>query len=431
MNILLLGSGGRESALAWKIAQSTIIDKLFIAPGNAGTEKYGTNVDLKVTDFKSIKKFVLENNINYVVVGPEDPLVLGIHDFFLADKELKNIPVIGPNKKAAQLEGSKNFSKAFMQRHGIPTAKYRSFIVDEMDEAIEFLKTLKAPYVIKADGLAAGKGVVIVDKLDEAKKELNEMLKNKKFGTASDTVVIEEFLKGVEVSVFVITDGRSYKVLPEAKDYKRIGEGDTGLNTGGMGAVSPVPFADADFMDKVENRIIIPTIKGLQAEEIEYKGFIFFGLISVKGEPYVIEYNCRMGDPETEVVIPRLKSDLIDLFEGVATGTLSERDIEIDERSAATVMLVSGGYPGNYDKNKKITGLELIDDSFLFHAGTTKKNGDVVTNGGRVIAITSMAKDLETAISRSIYNADIVKYDKKYYRKDIGQDMLRLLEKAN
>lgn len=431
MNILLLGSGGRESALAWKIAQSTIIDKLFIAPGNAGTEKYGTNVDLKVTDFKSIKKFVLENNINYVVVGPEDPLVLGIHDFFVADKELKNIPVIGPNKKAAQLEGSKNFSKAFMQRHGIPTAKYRSFIVDEMDEAVEFLKTLKAPYVIKADGLAAGKGVVIVDKLDEAKKELNEMLKNKKFGTASDTVVIEEFLKGVEVSVFVITDGRSYKVLPEAKDYKRIGEGDTGLNTGGMGAVSPVPFADADFMDKVENRIIIPTIKGLQAEEIEYKGFIFFGLISVKGEPYVIEYNCRMGDPETEVVIPRLKSDLIDLFEGVATGTLSERDIEIDERSAATVMLVSGGYPGNYDKNKKITGLELIDDSFLFHAGTTKKNGDVVTNGGRVIAITSMAKDLETAISRSIYNADIVKYDKKYYRKDIGQDMLRLLEKAN
>lgn len=431
MNILLLGSGGRESALAWKIAASTILDKLFIAPGNAGTEKYGTNVDMKPTDFKSIKKFVLENKINFVVVGPEDPLVLGIHDFFLADKDLKNIAVIGPNKAGAQLEGSKQFSKAFMQRHAIPTAKYKSFGVDEFEAACEYLKTLKAPYVIKADGLASGKGVVIVDNLDTAKKELSSMLHDKKFGAASERVVIEEFLKGQEVSMFIITDGKSYKILPEAKDYKRIGEGDTGLNTGGMGAVSPVPFADSEFQDKVDNRIIIPTIKGLQSENIEYKGFIFFGLMSVKGEPYLIEYNCRLGDPETEVVLPRLKSDLIDLFEGVASGTLSERDIEIDEKCAATVMLVAGGYPNDYDKGKKITGVDLINDSHLFHAGTALKNGELVTNGGRVMAITSIAKDLETAISRSIYNADIVKFDKKNYRKDIGQDMLKLLVKAN
>lgn len=430
MNVLLLGSGGRESALAWKIAQSTILNKLFIAPGNAGTGKYGTNVELKINDFKGIKKFVLENGIEIVVVGPEDPLVNGIHDFFVADKELKNIPVIGPNKAGAQLEGSKQFSKAFMQRHAIPTAKYKSFISDEYEVACEYLKTLKAPYVLKADGLAAGKGVVIVDKIDEAKKELHAMLKGKKFGAASETVVIEEFLKGIEVSVFVITDGKSYKVLPEAKDYKRIGEGDTGLNTGGMGAISPVPFADVDFMDKVDNRIIIPTIKGLQQEGIDYKGFIFFGLISVKGEPYVIEYNCRMGDPETEVVMPRLKSDILDLFEGVATGTLSERDIEIDERSAATVMLVAGGYPGDYDKGKKITGIDLINDSHVFHAGTALKNGEVVTAGGRVLAITSVAKDLETAITRSVLNADVIKFDKKNYRKDIGQDMLKLMEKA-
>ncbi len=431
MNILLLGSGGRECAMAWKIASSTIIEKLFIAPGNPGTSKYGTNVDLKLNDFKNIKKFVLENQIQYVVVGPEDPLVNGIHDFFIADKELKSVAVIGPCKKAAQLEGSKNFAKAFMQRHGIPTAKYKSFIVDEIDDAFDFLKTLKGPYVLKADGLAAGKGVVITDKIDEAKEVLNEMLRNKKFGTAGETVVVEDFLKGVEVSVFVITDGRSYKILPSAKDYKRIGEGDTGLNTGGMGAVSPVPFADAEFMDKVENRIIIPTIKGLIQEEIDYKGFIFFGLISVKGEPMVIEYNCRLGDPETEVVMPRLKSDLLDLFEGVATGTLSERDIEIDEKAAATVMLVSGGYPGDYEKGKKITGTELINDSLLFHAGTSNKNGELVSSGGRVMAITSIAKDLETAINRSVLNADIVKFDKKYYRKDIGMDMLKLLEKAN
>lgn len=431
MNILLLGSGGRESALAWKIAHSTIIDKLYIAPGNAGTGKYGVNVDLKLTDFKAIKKFVLEHKINIVVVGPEEPLVNGIYDFFIADKDISSIAVIGPSKAGAQLEGSKNFSKAFMQRHSIPTAKYRSFMADEYDSACEFLKTLKAPYVLKADGLAAGKGVVILDKIDEAKKELSAMLKDKKFGAASETVVIEEFLKGVEVSVFVITDGKSYKVLPAAKDYKRIGEGDTGLNTGGMGAVSPVPFADDEFMDKVENRIIIPTVKGLQQEKIDYKGFIFFGLISVKGEPYVIEYNCRMGDPETEVVMPRLKSDLIDLFEGVATGTLSERDIEIDERSAATVMLVSGGYPDNYDKGKKITGFDQVQDSIVFHAGTAQKGGDVVTSGGRVIAVTSVAKDLETAINRSMANAEVIKYDKKYYRKDIGQDMLKLLEKAN
>lgn len=431
MNILLLGSGGRESALAWKIAQSTILEKLFIAPGNAGTDKYGTNVDLKITDFKVIKKFVLEHKINFVVVGPEDPLVAGIHDFFVADKDLKNIAVIGPNKAGAQLEGSKQFSKAFMQRHAIPTAKYKSFTIDEFDAACEYLKVLKAPYVIKADGLASGKGVVIVDTIDEAKEELAAMLKDKKFGAASEKVVIEEFLKGQEVSVFIITDGKSYKILPSAKDYKRIGEGDIGLNTGGMGAVSPVPFADNEFIDKVDNRIIIPTIKGLISENIEYKGFIFFGLMSVKGEPYLIEYNCRMGDPETEVVMPRLKSDLIDLFEGVASGTLSERDIEIDERSAATVMLVAGGYPNDYDKGKKITGTELINDSHLFHAGTTMKNGELVTNGGRVMAITSVAKDLETAITRSIYNADIVKFDKKNYRKDIGQDMLKLLVKAN
>ncbi len=431
MNILLLGSGGRESALAWKIAASTVLNKLFIAPGNAGTEKYGTNVDMKPTDFKAIKKFVLENKITYVVVGPEDPLVLGIHDYFLADKDLKSIAVIGPNKAGAQLEGSKQFSKAFMQRHAIPTAKYKSFTIDEFDAACEYLKILKAPYVIKADGLASGKGVVIAEKIEDAKSALESMLKDKQFGAASERVVIEEFLKGQEVSMFIITDGRSYKMLPEAKDYKRIGEGDTGLNTGGMGAISPVPFADEEFKDKVDNRIIIPTIKGLQAENIEYKGFIFFGLMSVKGEPYLIEYNCRMGDPETEVVMPRLKSDLLDLFEGVASGTLSERDIEIDERSAATVMLVAGGYPGDYDKGKKITGMDLINDSHLFHAGTAMKNGELVTNGGRVMAITSVAKDLDTAVSRSIYNADILKFDKKNYRKDIGQDMLKLLVKSN
>lgn len=426
MNVLLLGSGGREHALAWKIAQSSQLEQLFVAPGNAGTSAVATNVNINPTDFKAIRKFVLENKITMVVVGPEDPLVKGIHDYFLADEELKKIPVIGPQKIAAQLEGSKDFAKAFMQRHGIPTARYQTFSKDTVAEAEAFLDTLKPPYVLKADGLAAGKGVLILKDLKEAKTEIRSMLTDAKFGEASSKVVIEEFLNGIEVSVFVLTDGKSYKILPEAKDYKRIGEGDTGLNTGGMGAVSPVPFADRDFMDKVENRVIIPTVKGLQQESIPYKGFIFFGLISVKGEPYVIEYNCRMGDPETEVVIPRIKSDILDLFEGVASETLSERDVQFDEKTAVTIMLVSGGYPGDYDKGKTIRGTEGITDSLVFHAGTSEKGGKVITNGGRVIAVTSYGKDIESAVERSLKNADAIDYDKKYFRRDIGKDLMKM-----
>ena len=424
MRILLLGSGGREHALAWKMAQSSTLEALFIAPGNAGTMAFGTNVDLSVNDFEGIKHFVLENAIDTVVVGPEDPLVNGIVDFFESDERTAKVAMIGPNKEAAQLEGSKDFAKKFMKRHGIPTAKYGTFTKDTLQEGYAFLETMKPPFVLKADGLAAGKGVLIIDNLKDAKSELKSMLADAKFGDASSRVVIEEFLKGVELSCFVITDGEAYKKLPEAKDYKRIGEGDKGLNTGGMGAVSPVPFANPTYLDKIENQIIIPTIKGLKADGITYKGFIFIGLINVKNEPYVIEYNCRLGDPETEVIIPRLKSDILDLFEGVATTTLSERDIQFDERSAATVMMVSGGYPEEYKKGKQIYGLNTISDSIAFHAGTKPDGPVVLSAGGRVIAVTSLGKDLETALRRSYASVDKIEFDGAYYRKDIGQDVL-------
>lgn len=424
MRILLLGSGGREHALAWKMAQSSILEALFIAPGNAGTLQHGINVDLSVNDFKGIKEFVLQNEIDTVVVGPEDPLVLGIADFFEADEALSKVALIGPNKEAAQLEGSKDFAKRFMKRHAIPTAKYGTFTKDTLKEGYAFLESMKAPFVLKADGLAAGKGVLILDNLNDAKSELKSMLSDAKFGDASSRVVIEEFLSGVELSCFVITDGDAYKILPEAKDYKRIGEGDTGLNTGGMGAVSPVPFANPTYLDKIENQIIIPTIKGLKAEGISYKGFIFFGLINVKNEPYVIEYNCRLGDPETEVIIPRLKSDILDLFEGVATETLSERDIQFDERSVATVMMVSGGYPDSYEKGKQIYGLNTVSDSLVFHAGTKADGPVVLSAGGRVLAITSFGKDLETALKRSYGSIEKIEFEGATYRKDIGQDVL-------
>lgn len=424
MRVLLLGSGGREHALAWKMAQSSMLEALYIAPGNAGTRQHGKNVDLQVSDFEGIKSFVLENEIEMVVVGPEDPLVNGIVDFFGADNDLKKIGVIGPNKLAAQLEGSKDFAKKFMERHEIPTAKYGTFTKDTLNEGYEFLKSMKPPYVLKADGLAAGKGVLILDNIDEAKQELKSMLADAKFGDASSRVVIEQFLSGIELSCFVLTDGDAYKILPEAKDYKRIGEGDQGLNTGGMGAVSPVPFANPTFLDKVENQIIIPTIKGLKADGVEYKGFIFFGLINVKNEPYVIEYNCRMGDPETEVVIPRLKSDILDLFEGVATNTLSERDVQFDERTATTVMMVSGGYPEAYEKGKKIFGLNNITESIVFHAGTANDGPVVTSAGGRVLAITSFGKDIESALTRSYNSIDKIEFDKAYYRKDIGHDVI-------
>ncbi len=424
MRVLLLGSGGREHALAWKIAQSSMLEELFIAPGNAGTRQYGTNVDLSVTDFDGIRTFVIENQIETVVVGPEDPLVLGIADYFESDNDLQKVGVIGPNKYAAQLEGSKDFAKKFMKRHKIPTAKYATFTKDTLKEGYDFLATMKPPYVLKADGLAAGKGVLILDSLSEAKSELKSMLSDAKFGDASSRVVIEEFLSGIELSCFVITDGDAYKILPEAKDYKRIGEGDAGLNTGGMGAISPVPFANPTFMDKVKNQVIIPTVKGLKSEGITYKGFIFFGLINVKNEPYVIEYNCRMGDPETEVVIPRLKSDILDLFEGVASNTLSERDVQFDERSAATVMMVSRGYPEAYEKGKQIYGLNSVTDSIIFHAGTKADGPAVTTNGGRVLTATSYGKDLPSALKRSYESLSKVEFENSYFRTDIGHDVL-------
>lgn len=423
MNILILGSGGREHAFAWKLKQSTKINNLFIAPGNAGTASVGTNVNISATDFDAVKKFVLENNITMVIVGPEAPLVKGIHDFFLNDEHLKKIPVIGPQKEGAQLEGSKDFSKQFMLRNNIPTARYQTFTKATVNEGLKFLETLQPPYVLKADGLAAGKGVVIPNTLAEAKAELTEMLSNAKFGEASAKVVIEEFLKGIELSVFVLTDGNSYKILPSAKDYKRIGEGDTGLNTGGMGAVSPVPFADAAFIKKVEERVIIPTINGLKKEGIPYKGFIFIGLMNDNGNPHVVEYNCRMGDPETEVVIPLIKSDLFDLFDGVAKGNLNEKTFEVDTNYATTVMLVSGGYPGDYENGKIINELDKVTDSIAFHAGTKLENNKVFTNGGRVIAVTSFGKTMEEALKKSFANAERITYENKYYRKDIGKDL--------
>lgn len=422
MKILLLGSGGREHALAWKMSQSEKLTKLFIAPGNAGTGQVGENVNINPNDFTAVKTFVLDNAIEMVVVGPEEPLVRGVKDFFLNDPQIAHVPVIGPGKEGARLEGSKEFAKEFMQRHNIPTAGYLSVTNENIEEGVAFLKTLKAPYVLKADGLAAGKGVLILDDLQEAETELKAMLSGK-FGDAGNTVVIEEFLKGIELSVFVLTDGHGFVVLPEAKDYKRIGEGDTGLNTGGMGAISPVPFADADFMKKVHDCIVVPTVEGLAQDNIPYKGFVFIGLMNVEGDPYVIEYNVRMGDPETEVVIPRIKSDLVDLFEAVAAGNLRTKSIEIDERSATTVMLVSGGYPGAYEKGKVITGLDAIKEGLVFHAGTAQRDTDVVTSGGRVIALTSYGSNKDEALKQSFENAATIQFDGKYFRSDIGFDL--------
>jgi len=424
MNILILGSGGREHTFAHQLSKSQKINQLFVAPGNAGTSKVAQNIPVNPTDFKAIKQVVLEKEITMVIVGPEAPLVAGVHDFFLGDKDLKNIPVIGPKKDGALLEGSKDFSKQFMIKHGIPTAKYQSFTKENLAEGFAFLETLQAPYVLKADGLAAGKGVLILNSLAEAKAELEEMLTNQKFGAASATVVIEEFLKGIELSVFVLTDGKSYKILPSAKDYKRIGEGDTGLNTGGMGAISPVPFATQDFLQKVEEQVVIPTINGLQKDGIDYRGFIFIGLMNDHGKPSVVEYNVRMGDPETEVVLPRIESDLLDLFEGVAHQNLAEKSFKVTDKVATTVMLVSGGYPENYEKNKQITGLENVTDSLVFHAGTKEENGNILTNGGRVLAVTSFGNSIEEALGKSYQNIDKIHFEDMNYRTDIGFDLV-------
>ncbi len=422
MNILLLGTGGREHALAWKIDQSNKVKNLYIAPGNAGTSDIGENINISLSDFEAVKKVVIDKEVDLVVVGPEQPLVDGIVDFFALDSDIKNIPIIGPSKLGAKLEGSKDFAKAFMQKYQIPTARYQSFNKKTIVDGKRFLETLSAPYVLKADGLAAGKGVLILDDLEQAQTSLENML-NGQFGEASKTVVIEEFLKGIELSVFIVTDGKSYKLLPEAKDYKRIGEGDTGLNTGGMGAVSPVPFADKEFLSKVEERVIKPTIDGLIKENIKYKGFIFFGLMNVKGDPYVIEYNVRMGDPETEVVIPRIKSDLVDLFVHTANSTLENAELIIDENFCTTVMLVSEGYPEKYEKGKKITNLEKVKESIIFHAGTINKDDHVYTNGGRVIAISSYGENMDAALLKSYRNIDAIKFEGKNYRKDIGFDL--------
>lgn len=424
MNILIIGSGGRESAFAYKLSQSKRLQNLFIAPGNAGTGVYGQNVALKVTDFDGIASFALANDINMVLVGPEEPLVKGIHDYFLNREDLKHIPVIGPQQEGAQLEGSKDFSKQFMDRHGIPTAASRSFDKSNLEEGLAYLETQKLPIVLKADGLAAGKGVLICETLEDAKLELKAMIADSKFGVASDVVVVEEFLKGIELSVFVLTDGHSYKVLPSAKDYKRIGEGDTGLNTGGMGSISPVPFADEAFISKVEERIIKPTVEGLKKDHIPYKGFIFIGLMNVEGEPLVIEYNVRMGDPETESVLPRIESDLIDLLEGVAQGNLDTRSYTVSSKTAVTVMLVAGGYPGNYESGKVISNIENVKESIVFHAGTATQDGHVVSSGGRVIAVTTLQDTLFDALQQATADAGRIYFEGKYFRRDIGFDLI-------